>query len=63
LLSGLDKFKEVILDFKGVRSIGQGFADEVFRVFKTQHPEITMKVENVSPSLEPMIQHVVDNQK
>jgi hypothetical protein len=63
LLSGLDKFKEVILDFKGVRSIGQGFADEVFRVFKAQHPEITMRVENVRSSLEPMIRHVIDNQK
>ena len=33
LLYGLDKFKEIILDFKGVKSIGQGFADEIFRVF------------------------------
>ena len=29
LLANLDKFREVVLDFRAVRSIGQGFADEV----------------------------------
>lgn len=61
LVHGLDKFAEVILDFNGVRVIGQGFADEVFRVFKREHPDILIKTENVSPALEPMIRHVVDN--
>ncbi|MCK4905771.1 DUF4325 domain-containing protein [bacterium] len=59
LLSGLDKFKEIILDFKGVNSMGQGFADEIFRVFQKEHPIITIKTENLSPILEPMIKHVV----
>jgi hypothetical protein len=27
----------VILDFTGVETIGQGFADELFRVFATAH--------------------------
>ena len=31
LLTGLDRFSEVVLDFKGVTSIGQAFADEVFQ--------------------------------
>lgn len=61
LLYGLDKFREVILDFKGVKSIGQGFADEIFRVFKKSHPTIVIKTENLSPALEPVIKHVVDN--
>ena len=61
LLIGLDKFGEITLDFKGVKSIGQGFSDEVFRVFKNAHPEIAIKSENLSPSLEPIIHHVVDN--
>jgi len=38
ILEGLDKFKTVKLDFAGVESVGQGFADEVFRVWKTRHP-------------------------
>jgi len=61
LIFGLDKFKEVILDFKGVKSIGQGFADEVFRVFKKQHSDIVIKVENLNPILRSIINHVVDN--
>lgn len=61
LLFGLDKFKEVILDFRGVKSIGQGFTDEVFRVFKQAYPDIALKCENVSPVIKPMIRHIVDN--
>ncbi|MFX0140717.1 MAG: STAS-like domain-containing protein [Candidatus Hodarchaeota archaeon] len=61
LLSGLDKFKEIILDFKGVKSLGQGFADEVFRVFKNQNPNIAIKTENLSPVIGSMIKHVIDN--
>lgn len=38
LLARFDKFKEVALDFKGVETIGQPFADEVFRVFNIEHP-------------------------
>jgi len=30
LLTGLEKFSEIILDFKDVTKIGQGFADEIF---------------------------------
>ncbi len=60
LLYGLDKFREVMLDFKGVTSIGQGFADEIFRVFANEHPDIKIKTANVSSALEPVISHVVD---
>jgi anti-sigma regulatory factor (Ser/Thr protein kinase) len=38
ILSGLEKFKEIILDFNRVREIGQGFADEIFRIWANQHP-------------------------
>lgn len=39
LLHGLEKFREVVLDFKDVDLVGQGFADEVFRVWGRAHPE------------------------
>ncbi|MDB9822629.1 DUF4325 domain-containing protein [Deltaproteobacteria bacterium] len=61
MVHGLEKFAEVILDFNGVKTIGQGFADEIFRVFQQEHPDIIIKTENVSLVLEPMIRHVVDN--
>ncbi len=58
LLHGLDKFKVIVLDFKGVKSIGQGFVDEVFRVFKDNHPEIVIEIENLGDTLMPLINHV-----
>lgn len=38
LLSGLERFREIVLDFQGVPGVGQGFADEVFRVWARAHP-------------------------
>lgn len=63
LLQGLDKFRVILLDFQNVKSIGQGFSDEIFRVFTLQHPEIQIQTENLSPILEPVIRHVVDKKK
>jgi len=42
LLHGLEAFREVVVDFSDVPGIGQGFADEIFRVFVAAHPETTM---------------------
>ena len=63
MVSRLDQFREIILDFKGVRSIGQGFADEVFRVFQNRHPRIIIQTENLHPSIAAVISHVVDNRR
>ncbi len=46
LLSGLEKFKTIVLDFKGIDTIGQGFADEIFRVWKKTHPGKSIIVKN-----------------
>ena len=61
LYHGLDKFKVITLDFKGVKTLGQGFADELFRVFMQDHPQIFFELVNLKPSLQTMIHHVVDN--
>jgi biotin operon repressor len=58
LLRGLEKFQEVILDFRKVKSIGQSFADELFRVFPSQHPGIAVRAENPGPVIGMMIAHV-----
>jgi biotin operon repressor/anti-sigma regulatory factor (Ser/Thr protein kinase) len=60
LLAGLGKFSEIILDFSGVDSIGQGFADEIFRIFKAQHPHISIQIENATPVISAALRHVVD---
>lgn len=51
LLFGLENFKRVVIDFNKVRGIGQGFADEVFRVFRLQHPDIRLEPVSMSPSV------------
>lgn len=62
LLAGLDRFREVVLDFDRVRSVGQGFADEVFRVFRASHPDIVIRVANLDPALRPIMgPHLDDN--
>lgn len=58
MLLRVDKFEFIVLDFKGVDSIGQGFADEVFRVFANDHPKITISVINTSQNIDNMISHV-----
>jgi len=42
LLARFDRFKVVMLDFSGVTTVGQAFADEVFRVFRLKHPEVDL---------------------
>lgn len=42
LLSRFDRFRVVILDFSAVSTIGQAFADEVFRVFRKKHPDVEL---------------------
>lgn len=42
LLARIELFKTVIFNFTDVDSIGQAFADEIFRVFANQHPEIEL---------------------
>jgi anti-sigma regulatory factor (Ser/Thr protein kinase) len=55
LLARIDKFKTVIFDFSGVAAIGQAFADEIFRVFANQHPNIEMLPLNAAPEVLQMI--------
>ena len=57
LLANLEKFSEIVFDFRDVKSVGQGFADEVFRVFARRHPAIKIAVEHVNPAVDAMIRH------
>lgn len=58
LLANLEKFREIVLDFRGVRSIGQAFADEVFRVFARRNPGIEIRAEHANPVVSAMLRHV-----
>ncbi len=51
ILYGLDKFSTVYMDFSGIKGIGQGFADEVFRVYKKEHPATDIIPQNASKTV------------
>ena len=55
LLARVDRFKTVIFDFESVDSIGQAFADEIFRVFESKHPEVELIATKTNSSVKRMI--------
>ncbi len=55
LLSRVEKFKTVIFDFEDVDSVGQAFADEIFRVFQNQHPDMELIYLNANKPVKQMI--------
>lgn len=56
ILSGLEKFKIILLDFDNVPLVGQAFADEIYRVFQNKYPNIKIEEENMSEGVRFMIE-------
>lgn len=61
LVAGLERFREVVLDFAGVELVGQGFADEVFRVWGRQHPEVALIPVAMSEAVAFMVERAIAN--
>ncbi|OHD55681.1 MAG: hypothetical protein A2Y33_13645 [Spirochaetes bacterium GWF1_51_8] len=59
LVFGLDKYKKITLSFKNIPLIGQGFADEIFRVFQNEHPDIEIIPTDTNEEVMRMIMHVL----
>jgi anti-sigma regulatory factor (Ser/Thr protein kinase) len=59
LIARFERFKEVILDFKGIVAVGQAFSDEVFRVFRDSHPQVNLLYVNASEEVKGMIRRVL----
>jgi hypothetical protein len=55
LLERVDRFKTVVFDFADVESIGQAFADEIFRVFAQRHLEMELLAVNTTEEVRQMI--------
>lgn len=55
ILAGLEKFKTVEFDFKDVKTVGQAFADEVFRVWQNAHRNIKLVIKNANENIMLMI--------
>jgi anti-sigma regulatory factor (Ser/Thr protein kinase) len=51
LLSRVENFRTVLLDFENIQSVGPAFADEIFRVYKSAHPNVKILPRNVSEEI------------
>jgi hypothetical protein len=56
----LDAFDTVDLDFEGVDAIGQGFADELFRVFAREHPKVLLQPRNMNAKVTAMVAQAME---
>ena len=61
LMSRVDQFREVLLDFRGITSIGQAFADEVFRIYRREHPQVHIYPIRMNNETIRMVQRVVSD--
>ena len=59
LLHGLEHFREVVLDFAGVDIVGQGFTDEVFRVWARAHSETRLVPVDMTEPVEFMVRRAL----
>jgi hypothetical protein len=63
VLSGLEKFKIILFDFNKVPTVGQAFADEIFRVFQNKYPNIKLETENMNEGVEFMVKRAINESK
>jgi anti-sigma regulatory factor (Ser/Thr protein kinase) len=59
VLLRVDQFAQVIFDFSGVEMIGQAFADQIFRVFAREHPEVELIPSHASAEIMGLIQATI----
>ena len=59
ILRNLEDFSVITLDFKGVEIVGQGFADEVFRVYQNEYPDKQIKYIHGNKDVTFMIDRVI----
>ena len=55
LAAELDSFGLVEIDFEGIRQVGQGFIDELFRVWQSQHPRTRLVPVNTNPAIDALL--------
>ena len=58
VLARVELFKTVLFDFRDVDVIGRAFADEIFRVFAHEHPDIQLHAIHANSEIKRMIDRV-----
>ena len=61
LTAGFEEFSEIRLDFSKAELVGQGFADEVFRVWSKKHPSIRLIPIRMNEAVEFMVKRSLKN--
>jgi len=61
ILNRVEKFNTVLLDFVDIDSIGQAFADEVFRVFARKNPHVNIQPTHTTANIDRMIHAAKNN--
>lgn len=56
VVARLEAFAEVELDFHGVVGVGQGFVDEVFRVWAADHPQTRLEPSGMNEAVRFMVE-------
>ncbi|HEW97278.1 MAG: ArsR family transcriptional regulator [Candidatus Parabeggiatoa sp. nov. 3] len=59
VMNGMERFAIVEVDFTGVDNIGQGFADEMFRVWPSFHKETVIKATYANEKVKKLISRVI----
>ena len=63
ILLRLEKFTEVMFDFKNIENIGPAFADELFRVSKNTYPKLEIRYSNAGRVVEIFIKKALNADK
>jgi len=61
ILFGLDKYESIVLDYDKVGTVGQAFADEIYRVFKNNFPNIKIESINMIEPVKFMVERAENN--
>jgi len=59
VLVRVDQFSQVIFDFTGIDVIGQAFADQIFRVFASEHPNVDLIPSHANADIMGLIQATI----
>jgi anti-sigma regulatory factor (Ser/Thr protein kinase)/biotin operon repressor len=62
VLTGLENFKAIMLDFREIDTIGQSFADEIFRVWKMKNPKVNITFKNTNENVLFMIKRAISEE-
>ena len=60
VVRNLEKFHTILLDFTGIETVGQGFADEIFRVYQNENPGMEILPTHANEDIQRMIKRAIE---